>query len=119
MIAVGKVKLIRQSCFVMGIRGSVGDLLGNKTILQGRERAGVLTGRDVSSLVVGRLCDQAGRQGTVITCFCFDFAAGKEQSATSMLSSLLKQVVSGMERISEQISRAFQEHTKDIGGRAL
>jgi len=50
MIAVGKVKLIRQSCFVMGIRGSLRPLSGNKTILQGRERAGVLTGRDISSL---------------------------------------------------------------------
>ena len=91
----------------------------NKTILQGRERSGVLTGRDVSSLVVGRLCDQAGRQDTVVTCFCLDFAARKEQSATSMLGSLLKKVVNGMERISEQISRGFQEHTKAIGGRAL
>ena len=36
-----------------------------------------------------------------------------------MLGSWLKQVVNGMERISEQISRAFQEHTKAIGGRAL
>jgi len=119
MIAVGKVKLIRQSCFVMRIRGSVRPLSGNKTILQGRERAGVLTGRDISSLGVGRLCDQAGRQHTAVTCFCFDFAARKEQSATSMLGSLLKQVVNGTERISEKTSRAFQEHTKAIGGRAL
>ena len=79
----------------------------------------MLTGRDVSSLVVGRLCDQAGRQETIVTCFCFDFAAGKEQSTTSMLGSWLKQVVNGMERIPEQISRAFQEHSKAIGGRAL
>jgi len=33
-----------------------------------------------------------------------------------MLGSLVKQIVSGMERIPEEISRAFQEQTKVIGG---
>ena len=51
-----------------------------------------------------------------ITCFYFDFAARKEQSAISMLGSLLKQIVSGMERVPEEISRAFQEQKKAIGG---
>jgi len=77
----------------------------------------VLTG--VSSLVVDRLHDQAGRQDTAVTCFYFDFAARKEQSATSMLGSLLKQVVIGMERIPEEISRVFREHKKAMGGGAL
>ena len=83
-------------------------------MVQGRERGGVLTGRDVSLMVVGRLCDQAGRQDTAVTCACFDFAARKEQSATSML----RQVINRMDRIS-QILLAFQEHKKDVGGGAL
>ena len=33
-----------------------------------------------------------------------------------MLGSLLKQIVSGMDRILEEISRAFQEQKKAIGG---
>ena len=66
-----------------------------------------------------RLCDQAGREDTAVMCFYFDFATRKEQSATSMLGSLLKQAVIGMERIPEEISRAFQEHKNTIGGRAL
>ena len=69
-----------------------------------------------SSLVIDSLCDQARRQNIAVTCFYFDFAARKEQSATSMLGSLLKQMVSGMERIPEEISRAFQEQKKVIGG---
>ena len=77
----------------------------------------MLTGRNVSSLVVDRLGDQAGSQNTAVTCFYFDFAARKEQSATSMLGSLLKQIVSGMETIPEEISQAFQEQKKVIGGR--
>ena len=77
----------------------------------------MLTGRDVSSLVVDRLCDQTRGQSTTVTCFYFDFAVRKEQSATAMLGSLLKQIVSGMETIPEDISRAFQEQKKAIGGR--
>jgi len=76
----------------------------------------VLISRDTSSLVVDRLCDQARGQNVAITCFYFDFATRKEQSATSMLGSLLKQIVSGMERVPEEISHAFQEQKKAIGG---
>jgi len=51
-----------------------------------------------------------------VTCFYFDYAARKEQSATSMLGSLLKQMISGIERIPEEISWAFQERRNAIGG---
>jgi len=77
----------------------------------------VLTCRDVSSLVVDRLCDQARERGATVTCFYFDFAARKDQSATAMLGSLLKQIVSGMETIPKEVSRAFEEGKKAIGGR--
>ena len=77
----------------------------------------MLTCHHVSSLVVDRLCDKARGQNTTVACFYFDFAARKEQSATAMLGSLLKQIVSGMEAIPEDISRAFQEQKKAIGGR--
>jgi len=84
----------------------------------GREEEGlVLTCHDISSLVVDRLCDRSRGQNATVTCFYFDFAARKEQSATAMLGSLLKQIVSGMEAIPEDISRAFQEQKKAIGGR--
>ena len=79
----------------------------------------MLTGHDVSSVVVDRLCDQARGQRTAVACFYFDFAARKEQPATSMLGSLLKQVVGGMEKIPKEISESFQEQKKVIGGRGL
>ena len=68
----------------------------------------------VSSQVVDRLCDEARGQNTTVTCFYFDFAARKEQSATAILGSLLKQIVSEMETVAEDISRAFQEGKKAI-----
>ena len=104
----------------MGIQGSARHLSGNQSYsweVEGGERERVLTSRDVSSLVVDSLCDQARGQDTVITCFYFDFADRKEQSATSMMGSLLKQMVSGMGTIPEEISRAFQEQKRAIGGR--
>ena len=76
-----------------------------------------LTGHDVSSLVVDRLCDQARGQNTAVTCFYLDFAARKEQSVASILGSLLRQVVGGMDRVPEEITRAFQEQRMAIGGR--
>ena len=69
--------------------------------------------------MVDGLCDEATRQNTAVTCFYFDFAARKEQSVTSTLGSLLKQIVGRLERIPDEISRAFQEQKKVVGGRGL
>jgi len=112
------VKLIRQSCFAKGVPGLGRHLLGNKDYSSGsRERGLVLTDHGRSSLVVDRLCDQAKGRNAAVMCFYFDFAARKEQSATNMLGSPVKQMVSGMERVPKEISRAFQEQKRAIGGR--
>ena len=76
----------------------------------------MLTSLDTSSLVVDRLSERARGQNVAITCFYFDFAARKEQTATSMLGSLLKQIVSGMEKVPEEISRAFRDQKMAVGG---
>ena len=79
----------------------------------------VLTGRNISSLVVDKLCDMAREQKSAVSCFYVDFAAREEQSPTNMLGSLLKQIVGGLEKIPDEISRMFQDHKKVIGGRGL
>ena len=63
------------------------------------------------------LADRTKERNTAIICFYFDFAARNEQTATSMLGSLLKQVINGMERVPEDISRALQEQKKAVSGR--
>ena len=92
MIVVVKMKVVRKSyyvTYVMGLLGSVRNLLGRKVNSWEREEREVrLASCDVSSPVVGRLCDQARGKNTVIMGFYFDFAARKEHSATSMLGSL-------------------------------
>jgi len=108
-----------QSCFATGIRGSARLTLGNKDEPRGREGNGqVLTNRDVSSLVIDSLCDQARGQNVGVACFYFDFAAQKEQSSTSALGALLKQVVGGVGEVPEEIARAYEDQKKAIGGRA-
>jgi len=79
----------------------------------------LLTNRDVSSLVIDRLCDQAEGQNVAVACFYFDFAARKEQSSTSMLGALLKQVVVGLDEIPGEMVKAYENKKKVIGGRGL
>ena len=115
-----KMKEIIQYCFVMEIWGSARHLSGNKDKSPGKEGDGsVLIEYENSSLVVDRLCDQRREQNTVVGCFYIDFEVRKDQSAASMLGSLLRQVVNGIESIPEEISRRFQEQKTAIGGRRL
>ena len=84
----------------------------------------MLTRCDDSSLVVDWLCDQTKGKNRSVGCFyCefsnndFDAEAPQQQSAATILGSLLKEMISGMEKIPEEILRAFQEQKKAIGGR--
>ena len=79
----------------------------------------VLMSSGTSSLVVDRLYDRSQEQNIAVTCFYGDFAAREEQSPATILGSLLKQIVAGLERIPDEISRTFQDHKKVIGGREL
>ena len=67
--------------------------------------------------MIDKLCDQGRDRGAAVACFYFDFAAQKEQSPASMLGALLKQAVSGMEEIPEEIAQAYEDHKKVIDGR--
>jgi len=104
------------------------------TEIQGRERATsckrepgtagsqimvFLTDWGDSSLVIDRLCDEAVERDIAIACFYFDFASRNEQSPVNMLGSLLRQLVSGLERIPEAVVRSFRNQKKVIGGRGL
>ena len=79
----------------------------------------MLTSCDVSSLVIDKLCDQASGRRAAVSCFYFDFAAQKEQSPTSIMGALLKQVVSGLKEIPDEIAQTYEDHQKVIDGRGL
>jgi len=114
---MGKVRAVRQFCSAMEIRVSERHLLGNTDNSPEKGVKMVLTWCDDSSLVVDKLVDRTKGQNAAVICFYFDFASRKEQTATSMLGSLLKQVISGMGRVPENISRALQEKQKAVSGR--
>ena len=76
----------------------------------------MLTRGDASSMVIDSLCNQTRGQNTTVACFYFDFAAQNEQSPASMLGSLLKQLVFGLEEIPEEISEAYKDRKDAIGG---
>ena len=107
-----------QFCFATEILGLARRVLGTKSELQGmEEKWKVLTSRNVSSLVIDMLCDQARGQNVAVACFYFDFAAQKEQSPTIILGALLKQVVGGLEEVPGEIIQAYEDQKRVIGGR--
>ena len=61
------------------------------------------------------------KKNAAVARFCIDFAAREEQSLTKILSSPLKQIVDGLERIPTKIMivQAFRDQGKVIGGREL
>ena len=79
----------------------------------------MLIGRNDSSLIIDKLCDEAVEGDPIVACFYFDFASRNEQSPVNMLGSLLRQMVSGEGEIPEVISRDFQKEKRVIGGRGL
>ena len=79
----------------------------------------MLTRYDVSSLVIDTLCKQAVGENATVACFYFDFAAREEQSSAAVLSSVLKQVVGGLEEVPEGIVKAFRDRGRVIGGQRL
>jgi len=109
-----------QSCFAMEIRVLAKHSLGNTN---GPEEVGekgqVLTSHDTSSLVIDNLYSRARGRNTTIACFYFDFAAQSEQSAASMLGSLLQQLVFGLEDIPEEILEAYEDRKHAMGGQGL
>ena len=68
--------------------------------------------------MIDKLCDQASGQNATVACFYFNSAAQEEQSPTSMLGALLKQLVGGLHSVPVEIFRAYFDQRSAIGGRA-
>ena len=107
-----------QPCFATEARESARPTLGKrKKTLEERKR--LLIGCDVSSLVIDTLCKQAVEENAAVACFYFDFTAHEEQSPATILGSVLKQVIGGLNGVPERILKAFQDSGKVIGGNRL
>ena len=106
-----------RPCFVTEIRGLARPTSGKRE--DTRRKGASLISWGVSSLVVDTLCDQALEENFTVACFYFDFAAQEEQSPADILGSVLKQVVSGLDKVPERIVNAFQDQNQVIGDKRL
>ena len=74
---------------------------------------------NTSSLVIDTLCDSIGGANVAVACVYCDFHAHKEQSATSVLAALLKQLVTGVGSVPQGIKEAFKRAKRQVNSRAL
>ena len=70
-------------------------------------------------MVVDKLCDNAKEKDIVVAYFYIDFATREEESPTSILGSLLKQIVGRLEKVPDEVKQMFEDHKKEIGERRL
>ena len=68
--------------------------------------------------MIDSLCDQAGKEGTIVAGFYCDFLAQQEQTVTNMMGVILKQLV-GRGDIPNDLREAFHKAKKEFGGRGL
>ena len=74
---------------------------------------------NISSLVIDALCKQAMEENASVACFYFDFAVQEGQSADAILSSVLKQVVSGLNEVPERIVEGFRRRRRVVSSQKL
>ena len=74
---------------------------------------------NISSLVIDTLCKQAIEENARVACFYFDFAAQEGQSPDAILSSVPKQVVSGMDEVPERIVKDYQWRGRVVSSQKL
>ena len=106
-----------RPCFATELQGSARPTSGKKAYLY--EGKVFLRSCDASSLVIDSLCDWTRGRSAAVACFYFDYATQKDQSPAAVLSSLLKQVIAGLEEIPAKIVQAFRDQEKVGGGRKL
>ena len=102
--------MLRESGSGQDISEVRGGILGKRRIQ--------LMARNTSSLVIDRLCDQAGDGDIAVVGFYCDFLAQQEQTVTNMIGAILKQLV-GRGGIPEEVREAFQKGKREFGGRGL
>ena len=69
--------------------------------------------------MIDRLCDQVDAGNMAVACVYCDFYGQSEQSATGLLGAVLKQVVSALGSIPDEVQKAFENSKGGVGGRRL
>ena len=77
-----------------------------------------LTASKISSLVIDWLCDQVRNRDIAVAALYCDYLAQEEQSATSILGAILKQLLE-RDGIPEPLRLVFCKEKRGFGGRAV
>ena len=73
----------------------------------------------ITALVIDNLCDRIHVGNTAVACVYCDFYSQNEQSAIGILGVLLKQVVSALDPIPDDVKKAFENSKRGVDGRRL
>ena len=73
----------------------------------------LLTAGNTSSIVIDRLCDEAGEEGLEVAWLYIDYLSQEEQTVTNMMGAILKRLVCGRE-IPKEIKKAFHQGRKPL-----
>ena len=106
--------------FVPGVQVWERHIYGKNIQHQEEEKKSDVTDKykNISSLVIDNLCDQAEEKNLAVAWVYCDFLAHQEQSATAMLGAILRQLVS-IGEIPENIRQKFRKRFSDRGLRSL
>ena len=69
--------------------------------------------------MIDTLCKKAVEENACLACFYFDFATQEGQSPDAILGSVLKQVVSGLDKVPERIVQDFRRRGRVISSQKL
>ena len=72
--------------------------------------------KNISSLVIDSLCDQAEEENIAVAGLYCDFLSQQEQTVNNVIGAILKQIV-GRGEITEDLRKAFHKGKKAFGGR--
>ena len=69
--------------------------------------------------MIDTLSDSINGENVAVACMYCDFQAHNEQSPVGLLSALLKQLVTEMEPMPQEITEAFERAKREVDGRTL
>ena len=69
--------------------------------------------------MIDTLCNQAVEENACLACFYFDFAVQEGQSPDAILGSVLRQVVSGLDEVPEEIVKKFRRRGRVASSQKL
>lgn len=112
-----KVKRIRIYCFVIGIREWKRNFNDMGLVFWSKQELS-LAFSNISSLMIDRLCDEAGQEDMAVAGFYCDFCDQREQRAVNIIGAILKQPIATGGALGV-VRKTFKKAKLELRGRSL